>query len=252
MSATAIAKIPIMLTLSAVRALRHLATRLIIPVLAVMSGTLPAVAGATQSADAVEAVVSDYLEQQAASYPGTVSVAVDASRATRHPACTQLSALLARGQKLRSRMSVEVRCHAPEAWTARVQAEMSIKGYFYVPNRPIDAGDSLSLDDLIGREGDLLSLGRGVAIDPSRIIGHIAVQRIPQGVPIKLRALRSPESIPRGQQVRTEAQGPGFVVTGEGQAMQAGAPGDRIRVRTPSGRIITGTVIDAGTVSVNP
>lgn len=209
-------------------------------------------APSTQSPEAVESIVVDYLRQQASSYPGLAEVTVNAERVSQQPACSDLSVQLSRGQALRSRMSVEVRCRAPQVWTARVQVDMAIHGYFYVPNRPIEAGDTLTLDDLIGRQGDILSLGRGTAVDPSRIIGHIAIQRIPQGVPIKLRALRSPESIPRGQQVRTEAHGRGFVVTGEGQAMQAGAPGDRIRVRTPSGRIITGTVIDSATVSISP
>jgi len=40
------------------------------------------------------------------------------------------------------------------------------------------------------------------------------------------------------------------VATGEGQALESGAPGTQIQVRTSSGQIITGTVIDAHTVQV--
>lgn len=247
-----VVKIRIMPTTLNASILRHNTTVMVVIVLLLGLGSAWAAASPTQPPEAVETLVMEYLGELASSYPGQADITVNAERVARYPLCSQLSARLPRGQRLRSRTSVEVRCQAPETWKTRVPAEMAIHGYYYVPNRPVEAGDTLSLDDLIGREGDILSLGRGVAIDPSRIIGHIAIQRIPQGVPIKLRALRSPESIPRGRHVRIEAHGRGFVITGEGQAMQAGAPGDRIRVRTPSGRIVTGTIIDSTTVSVTP
>ncbi len=204
-----------------------------------------------QDSESVAKLVTTYLEQQAASYPGSAKVSVDASRVTRYSACTDLDARLSRGQKLRSRLSVEVRCHAPEKWTARVQAEVAIEGFFYVTNHTIEPGDTLSLDDVSAREGDILRVARGVVVDPSRLIDQIATQRIPRGVPVKSSSLRSPMSIQRGQNVRTQAQGQGFSITGQGQALQAGDPGEQIRVRTPSGRIITATVINANTVQVN-
>src|SRR3546814_19460342 len=68
----------------------------------------------------------------------------------------------------------------------------------------------------------------------SDLVGYIASQRISAGTPIKSRALRDPDSIQRGQAVRTEARGTGFVATGEGQALQSGAPGPQIQVRSKS------------------
>src|SRR3546814_3068201 len=84
----------------------------------------------------------------------------------------------------------------------------------------------------------------------SDLVGYIASQRISAGTPIKSRALRDPDSIQRGQAVRTEARGTGFVATGEGQALQSGAPGTQIQVRSSSGQIVSGTVLNATTVLV--
>ncbi|SHI19241.1 flagellar basal body P-ring formation chaperone FlgA [Pollutimonas bauzanensis] len=195
-------------------------------------------------------VVERFLAGQAGSYPGAAHIIVEAPRIDRQAACDQLQAFLPSGQRLRSRMTVGVRCMAPEAWTSYVQANLSIQGFYYVANHNIQAGDTLTLSDLTGREGDLLRLNGGVVFDPSQAIGYIAAQRIPAGGIVKSSALRNPDSIQRGQKVRTEARGPGFVATGEGQAMQGGAPGTQIQVKSSSGQIVSGTVLNSNTVQV--
>lgn len=203
-----------------------------------------------QDAASVMAEVEAFLRGQASSYPGAVDITVEAPRITRQAACDQLQAFLPSGQRLRSRMTVGVRCMAPSSWTSYVQANLSVQGYYYVANRNIAAGDTVSLDDLSAREGDILRVANGIVFDPSQAVGYIATQRIPAGSPVKSTTLRDPNSIQRGQAVRTEARGPGFVATGEGQALQAGAPGAQIQVKSSSGQIITGTVLNANTVQV--
>src|SRR5690606_11222719 len=106
------------------------------------------------------------------------------------------------------------------------------------------------LDDMASREGDLLRLAAGVVVDPSLAIGYIAQQRISAGTVIRSSALRDPDSIVRGQPVRTEARGVGFVATGEGVALESGAPGTMIQVRTRSGQVVSGTVVNNTTVRV--
>ncbi len=198
----------------------------------------------------VAAEVENFLAGQAHSYPGSASITVNTPRIDNQPACDQLHVYLPNGQRLRSRMTVGVRCMGPVAWTTRVQANLSIQGYYYVANHTIQAGDTLSLNDLTGREGDLLSLSRGVVFDPSQAIGYVAKYRISAGGVIKAGALRDPDSIERGQSVRTEARGIGFVATGEGKALEGGPPGAQIQVKSSSGQIVSGTVLNSNTVQV--
>lgn len=205
---------------------------------------------AEENTAAITSAVTEFLTQQASNYPGSVQVGVDTPRPEPHASCNDLQVFLPGGQRLRSRMSIGIRCLSPSSWTARVQATLAIHGFFYVTNRTLEPGETVSLDHLIAREGDILSLGRGTIVDPSQIIDHIVTQRIPAGTPLKARALRSPMSVQRGQTVITEARGTGFVATGEARALQDGAPGEQIRVRTGSGQIITATVRDAHTVQV--
>lgn len=203
-----------------------------------------------QDAAAITAEVEAFLLDRAGSLPGTPTVAVAEPRINRqHTACEQLDVFLSNPQ-LRSRMSVGVRCLSPQPWTLYVQASLAVEGYYYVAARDIGVGETLTLDDMVSREGDLLRLARGVIVDPSRAIGYIAQQRISAGSSIRSSALRDPDSIVRGQAVKTEARGLGFVATGEGVAMENGAPGTVIQVRTPSGQVISGTVVNSTTVRV--
>lgn len=232
------------------------ACQTVILLLLVITGTTTAggntarAASGPQDPEAVVALVEDYMLAQAEIYPGKASVSVEKPRLTNQPACDDLQVYLPTGQRLRSRMNVGVRCMAPRPWTTYVQVNLSVDGFFYVANRMIQPGEMLTLDDMMAREGDVLRLSRGTIVDPSQAVGFITTQRIPSGAPIKAGALRHPESIQRGQMVRTIARGTGFIATGEGQALQSGNPGSSIQVRTSSGQIITATVIDGSTVNV--
>ncbi|MEO6986090.1 MAG: flagellar basal body P-ring formation chaperone FlgA [Paralcaligenes sp.] len=206
-------------------------------------------AAEAQGAARIIAQAQDFLRQQASHYPGTPQINIDASRLDKLPACEQLQFFLP-GRHLRSTMSVGVRCAAPHPWTNYVQAIVSIQGTYYVAAHNMKPGETLDASNLDIRTADLLTLPPDTVIDPGQLIGRITTHLLIAGTPIKSNALRNPQSILRGQTVRLEARGEGFVASSEGRAVQGGAPGAQIQVRTATGRIVTGTIIDAATVSV--
>lgn len=230
------------------RYLNSLAVLLTAALLSLSSGAASAQT-VLQDPDVITAEVEAFLLSQTQVLPGVPEVVVTPPRINRQTACEHIDTFLTNPQ-LRSRMNVGVRCLAPEAWTLYVQASVSVEGYYYVTNRTINVGETLSLDDLVAREGDLLRLPRGVVVDPSLAVGYIAQQRISAGSTVRSSALRDPDSIVRGQPVRTEARGLGFVATGEGVALESGAPGTMIQVRTSSGQVVSGTVVNNTTVRV--
>ncbi|TAL91398.1 MAG: flagellar basal body P-ring formation protein FlgA [Candidimonas sp.] len=195
------------------------------------------------------AQAQDFLRQQASHYSGKPQIAIDASRLDTLPACAQLQFFLP-GNRLRSSISVGVRCATPHPWTNYVQATVSIQGSYYVAAHNLERGETLDPGKLDIRSADLLTLPPGTVVDLSQLIGRITTQRLIAGAPIKSNALRNPQSIMRGQTVRLEARGVGFVASSEGRAVQGGAPGAQIQVRTGTGRIVTGTIVDKATVSV--
>lgn len=194
--------------------------------------------------------VEEFLKGQASSYPGTAQITVDEPDIAKLTTCQHSQVFLPSGSRLRARMNVGIRCLAPEPWVVYTQASLSVQGVYYVPTHTLKVGTTLSRDNLNERETDLLSLPSSVIFDENLLLGSITTQRITAGSPIKANALRSPDSIQRGQAVRLEARGIGFVATSEGQALQNGAPGALIKVRTNSGQTVSGTVLNSGTVLV--
>ena len=53
-----------------------------------------------------------------------------------------------------------------------------------------------------------------------------------------------------GAQVRVVAQGAGFQIASDGQALSAGVVGQPARVRMDNGRVMTGVVLDNRTVKL--
>lgn len=205
---------------------------------------------ASQPPEAIVNAAQDYLLEQLAGLPGQPSVAIDPPRVDRLAPCDAMSPFMPSGMKLRSRMTVGVRCNAPKPWTMYVQATVSVPGYYYVASRMIAAGQALTPDDLSPRDGDLVSLPPGAITDPQTVVGMSAAYRINAGQPVRGSSLRNAQSVMRGANVRINARGNGFVVSSEGQALDNAAPGATVQVRTASGQVVSGVVRNAGLVEI--
>lgn len=205
---------------------------------------------ANQPPEAIVMAAQGYLMDQLAGLAGQPSVAIDPPRTERLAPCDAMSPFMPSGMKLRSRMTVGVRCNAPKPWTTYVQATVSVPGYYYVASRMISAGQALTPDDLSPRDGDLVSLPPGAITDPQTVVGMTAAYRINAGQPVRGSSLRNAQSVVRGSNVRINARGNGFVVSSEGQAMDNGAPGAIVQVRTANGQVVSGVVRNAGLVEI--
>jgi len=194
--------------------------------------------------------ITQYLLEQAAGWPGTPKITVEPFKDGRMAPCDSSEVFLPGAGKLRSRLTVGLRCLAPQSWVSYTQVSMSIEGSYYVTAYALKAGTVLSPDNLAERSGDLLRLPTGSVVEADRLIGSVTTQRLGAGSTIKYTALRSGDAVQRGQSVRLEARGPGFVATSEGKAMESGEPGTQIQVRAASGQIVSGTVLNAHTVVV--
>jgi len=205
---------------------------------------------APQDPAAVISVADDYLRQQLASISSNPTIKFDEIHTERLQACDDLSAFMSAGARPRARMSVGVRCAAPRPWSVYVQASVSAPGQYFVAARIINAGEPITPDALVPRDGDLVNLPPGAVTDGQSIIGMTASYRIATGQPVKLASLRSPGAIQRGQSVRVNAHGRGFSVSTEGVAMESAAPGSTVQVRTASGQVVSGIVQRTGSVEV--
>ncbi|AUA57541.1 flagellar basal body P-ring biosynthesis protein FlgA [Achromobacter spanius] len=214
------------------------------------SGAALAQAVASQPPGAIASVAQDYLLDQLAGLPGQPAVTVDPPRVEHLTPCDAMAPFMPSGMRLRSRMTVGVRCNAPKPWTTYVQATVSVPGYYYVASRLIAAGQALTPDDLSPRDGDLVSLPPGAITDPQMVEGMTAAYRINAGQPVRSSSLRNAQTVLRGSNVRINARGNGFVVSSEGEALDNAAPGARVQVRTANGQVVSGVVRNAGLVEI--
>jgi len=204
----------------------------------------------TQDPAALGAAVEAFLYDQLAAFPGKAAVTLNPVRADHLAACDDPTPFLSGPLRLRTRMSVGVRCSAPQAWTTYVQANVSIAGHYYAATHPIPAGRLIAADDVTAREADLATLPPGVVVRRDQVVGMRAGTRLSPGQPIKGASLRSGQSVERGQNVTIVATGKGFAVTSEGQVLADAGPGDRVQVRTASGQIVDGIVENANRVKI--
>lgn len=213
-----------------------------------------AMAGAAHAADrqdpaAVQAQAERFLTTQAGGLSGKVTVQVKAPRAAL-PACSALGAFQPPGSRSTGRTTVGVRCLAPVQWTVYLPAEVHVTGSYVVTRVPLPANHVLGAADLALREGDLGTLPADVATDADALIGYRTVSGLAAGAPLRNALLHAPLAVEQGQTTRLVLNGPGFSVQSEGQALANAGRGERVRVKTRSGEVVSGVAQDGQQVVV--
>lgn len=228
-----------------------------IPILAHASLTvlaavfLPGVAGAHQPPEPVEHAVRAFLQREVQGMPGEVRIAVRGfDPANRLPACAAIAPFLPSGVRPWGTINVGVRCDAPMAWTAYVQAQVQVFGAYLVAARSLRSAEMLGTQDIELRSGELTALPDNVLTSPEQAVGHLTRFAVAEGMPLRASSLRPPNAVSRGRPVQVFTQGEGFTVSGEGQALNDAAPGERVRVRLANGQIVQGIAREDGTVTL--
>lgn len=120
-----------------------------------------------------------------------------------------------------------------------------------VPKETIRAGQTIRSEDLevrtVGPEGYF----DRYALTLDELVGHVARRTLLAGRPVARRSVERPTAVDRGSQVTVRVHLGPMVVTMEGEAMEAGAVGETVKVLNPrSKRVLSGRVVDHGTVEV--
>lgn len=209
----------------------------------------PLQAAGTQDAAAIRATAERFLLAQTSGQPGKVSVEVKPPRADL-PSCAALEAFQMPGSRPIGKLTVGVRCLAPTAWTVYLPARVKVVGRYVVTVQPLPANHELAATDLALREGDLGALPVDVAGDLDALVGYRTVSGVAAGAALRAGILRAPLVVQQGQPTRLVLTGPGFSVQSEGQALANASRGDRVRVKTASGQVVSGIAQDGQQVEI--
>lgn len=149
------------------------------------------------------------------------------------------------------RSVVGVRCNGNQPWKIYVSVRIASLQPVVVSTAPLPRGHLIGADDVALVERDGARLLRGFFSDPDQVVGQRAKRHIGVGRVITPSTLAQDQLIRRGAEVEILARDGNLQVRMKGEAMSNGALGERIRVRNrASGRIVTGTVVDAGVILV--
>lgn len=210
-----------------------------------------AVAHATDRQDpaALQAHAERFLKTQTSGLPGKVSIQVKPPRSSL-PVCAALDAFQPAGSRGIGKITVGVRCLAPTRWTVYLSAQVRLIGSYAVTRQPLPANHVLTAADIALREGDLGNLPADVVTDADAMLGYRAVSGLAAGAPLRSALLRPPLAVQQGQTTRLVMNGPGFSVQSQGQALANASRGDRVRVKTRSGQVVSGVAQDGQQVVV--
>ncbi|HSV71024.1 MAG TPA: flagellar basal body P-ring formation chaperone FlgA [Methylibium sp.] len=155
--------------------------------------------------------------------------------------CARIEPYLPPGFRAWGSSRVGLRCaDGPVRWNVYLPITVKVWGPAVVATAALPAGATLSESDLQVAEVDLAASGQPAITDPAAAIGRPLALALNPGESLRASHLRARQWFAAGETVKLVASGPGFAVQSEGLALAPGVEGRAVRVRTDSGRIVTG------------
>ncbi len=117
--------------------------------------------------------------------------------------------------------------------------------------REMSRGDIVAAEDLTVTRVPISRVQQGAATSIGDLVGLATRRSIRAGAALASRDFEPPNLVERGETVTIVYRGRGLMLTARGKSMNNGAKGAGISVvNITSGRILTATVVDRGTVEV--
>lgn len=154
--------------------------------------------------------------------------------------------------RLWGRTRIGLRCVEGEKhWQVWLPVEVKVFAPALTPARPLAAGTVLAAEHLQVSEVDWAGQALVPLTRAEDVIGRTLSRAVQAGQSLHATDLRRRQWFAAGDTVRLRARGNGFTVSGEGQALGAGVEGQTVRVRTESGRVLSGLPVGAHQVEVS-
>jgi flagellar basal body P-ring formation protein FlgA len=212
-------------------------------------GAEPVIQHATEPASALDGALEKQVRELAlTAAPGTspgvrrfdVSVGQLDARLRLAP-CSQVQPYLPEGMRLWGKSRIGLRCvQGAVKWNVYLPITVKAFGPGLVAAAGAAAGSVLTLADLSVAEVDLAEDGSPALTGAAQAAGRTLARSLKPGQALHQSHLRLRQWFAAGETVTVLAQGEGFSVAGEAQALGPGIEGQPVRLRTESGRVLTG------------
>jgi flagella basal body P-ring formation protein FlgA len=157
--------------------------------------------------------------------------------------CAHVQPYLPSGTRPLGRSRIGLRCEQGAArWNVSLPVTVRLWAPSLVATSALPTGTVLEARHLTTAEVDLAERADPAVGSNEAAIGRTLQRSLAAGDAIRQADLKTRQLFATGDTVRIVAVGSGYAVSSEGQAMGPGLEGQNARVRTESGRIVTGTV----------
>jgi flagella basal body P-ring formation protein FlgA len=157
--------------------------------------------------------------------------------------CSRVEPYLPAGTRLWGRTRIGLRCaQGGTPWNVYLPLTVKVFGPGLTAAVALPAGSVLTLADLRPGEVDLAEAYAPVVLAGSAV-GRTLARSLSAGQTLHQSDLRIRQWFAAGETVQITSVGPGFRVSGEGQALGPGLEGQPARVRTESGRVVVGVPV---------
>jgi len=155
--------------------------------------------------------------------------------------CAKVDPYIPNGTRLWGKGRIGLRCtEGPSRWSVFLPITVKAWGRALVAADAIASGSVLKASDLVEAEVDLAEDMTPAIVDPEQAVGRTLAQALKPGQSLRQGQLKLRQWFAAGETVRVVAVGAGFTLESEGQAISNGIEGQPARVRTESGRVLTG------------
>ena len=225
-----------------------------------VAGTVFFAAGALAQSDGVRPDFMDSTQQwldnavagdlPAGSLPLRMEVTVGAldSRLRLAP-CTRVEPYLPVGTRLWGKTRLGLRClEGSTKWNVFLPVTIKAYGQAWVIKGQVSAGATLTPDDVMEAEVDWAEQREAIISNADQWLGQVANRALTSGQALRQGMIRPAQVFRAGAQVRVLAQGAGFSITSDGQALSVGVVGQSARIKMDNGHVMSGEVLDSRTV----
>lgn len=155
--------------------------------------------------------------------------------------CARVQAHALAGVRPWGRTRVGLRCaDGGTRWAVTLPVNVKVFAPAPVGRAPLPAGTLLEAEHLELAVVDWAAVPAGTPLGLQALLGRTLQRSVAPGQPLHTPDLKPRQWFAAGDTVRIVAAGSGYAVASEGQALSAGIEGQSARVRTESGRVLSG------------
>ena len=166
--------------------------------------------------------------------------------------CGNVEPYLPPGARLWGNTRVGLRCvDGMSRWNVSIPVTVNAFGNAWVIRDQVPAGATLTDLNAVEVEVNWAQKVSPVISDKSQWLSQVATRNLGTGQTLRQGMVKPAQVFQAGAQVRVTAQGTGFQISSEAQALSAGVLGQLARVRMDNGRVTTGMVLDVRTVKID-